>query len=538
MNQILISSILTAALAAAPLAAQSAIPAAQNPAQTNVPPAQTAVPPGQSSLAPAQPLPTTQTFPTTQTTTSTTRTSVPTTQNVVPAAQTSASGSVMVTPASSAGRTPARTGAAATFTLQEALQRALQVNNTIERSRAEVQVASANQRYLFSQVLPRITASGAATRNSTEATIGDPPNQATVLAMNDWNYRVVLTQPIYAGNRERRAYEQAQLGVSVAQQGVRGTEDQVLLRVASNYLAIVNSDARLDIERRNIELAQRRRKEAQAFYEAGERTRVDVLQAETSIKVAQRALALAQQNRETAASALRVDLDVDGPIVVTPPAAPARAPNELTLEARAAADRPDVRQAQLNLQNAELEIRKQRGFWFPVVTFEGGYTAAKSGFIRNYGYGRFNFTIPLLQSGEVEARIAGAKARELQAQSTLDESRLSAREDVRKAFSDLDAANTSLQLATEQLAAAEAEYNQQFELYRAQEATSLDLASSEASLADARRAVSEETLNRDLAQLRVWYAAGALKEALGAAGANEAAGPAGVTTNDTERKQQ
>jgi hypothetical protein len=34
-------------------------------------------------------------------------------------------------------------------------------------------------------------------------------------------------------------------------------------------------------------------------------------------------------------------------------------------------------------------------------------------------------------------------------------------------------------------------------------------------LADARRAVAEETLNRDLAELRVWYAAGAIKEALG-----------------------
>src|SRR6185436_9846938 len=88
-------------------------------------------------------------------------------------------------------------------------------------------------------------------------------------------------------------------------------------------------------------------------------------------------------------------------------------------------------------------------------------------------------------------------------------------EDVRKALVDLRAAETSLGLAREQLAAAEAEYQQSFELYRAQEATSLDVATSEASLADARRAVAEETLNRDLAGLRVWYAAGALKEAVG-----------------------
>ena len=72
----------------------------------------------------------------------------------------------------------------------------------------------------------------------------------------------------------------------------------------------------------------------------------------------------------------------------------------------------------------------------------------------------------------------------------------------------------------EQLAAAEAEYSQAFELYRAQEATSLDVATSEQSLAEARRAVAAETLNRDLAELRVWYAAGALKEAVGVAATN------------------
>jgi outer membrane protein TolC len=89
------------------------------------------------------------------------------------------------------------------------------------------------------------------------------------------------------------------------------------------------------------------------------------------------------------------------------------------------------------------------------------------------------------------------------------------REDVHKAIVDLHSADTTLQLASEQLAAADAEYAQVFELYRAQESTSLDVATSEVSLADARRAVAAETLNHNLAQLRVWYAAGAIKEAVG-----------------------
>jgi outer membrane protein TolC len=109
--------------------------------------------------------------------------------------------------------------------------------------------------------------------------------------------------------------------------------------------------------------------------------------------------------------------------------------------------------------------------------------------------------------------VAGAKSREKQAQLDLEDAKLIAREDVRRAFADLRSAETGLQLATEQLEAAQAEYEQAFDLYRAQEATSLDVSTSEASLADARRAVAEETLNRDLAELRAWHAAGALQEA-------------------------
>ena len=65
------------------------------------------------------------------------------------------------------------------------------------------------------------------------------------------------------------------------------------------------------------------------------------------------------------------------------------------------------------LQIAQLEVRKQRGFWLPVVTFDGGRIAQKSSFpAQSYSYGALRFTVPLFQSGEVEARVAQAKERD------------------------------------------------------------------------------------------------------------------------------
>ena len=413
------------------------------------------------------------------------------------------------------------------LTFDEALLRALEVNNMVERAKEDVSAAVAQKNFLLSAVLPRIRVTGDLTRNSIEQSFGEGEDGVTILPRNDWAYRVTLSQPLFAGRRELRAYSQAKLGIENARQATLGAQDAVLLRVASTYLGVVNADRRVEIEKRNIELAHRRLVQAQAFYDAGEVTRVDVLRAETAMKASQRMLAGAEQQREHAVSQLRIDLDLDGPVEVTPPEeSRPPLPSETELIARAAGERPDVDIAENMLRVAKLEVSKQRGFALPVVTFDGGWIHQKTPFPADrYSYGAIRFDIPVFQSGETGARVAGAKAREKQAELALEEARVEAREDVRRALADLRSAETGLHLAQEQLQAAEAEYQQSFELYRAQEATSLDVAASETSLAEARRAVAEETLNHDLAELRVWYAAGDIRTAV-AAGSTEPAADA------------
>lgn len=404
------------------------------------------------------------------------------------------------------------------LTFDQALRLALRVNNQVEAAQQEINVAEENRSYLLSQVLPHIQATGNLQRNSLQQTVDFGDRSVAILPQNNWNYQVTLQQPIFAGLREQRAYSQAKIGIQNAQQNSQLTQDQVLLRVASSFLALVNAGARIDVEQKNIELAQNRLKQSQAFFNAGEVTKVDVLRAETAVKAAQRQLAAAQQGRATAESDLRAALDINDAITAVPPAQalPAVPADESVLVSDAIAKRPDVTVASNNVRIAGLEVQKQRGFWLPTVSFNGGFLNQKSPFPANsYAFGALQFTVPIFSSGEVQARVASAKAQEEEAKLRLDTARTTAREDVRKALVDLHASETSLGLARDQLAAAQAEYTQTFELYRAQEATSLDLASAEASLADARRAVAEESLNRDLAQLRVWYAAGDIKQAVG-----------------------
>ncbi|HEY0511123.1 MAG TPA: TolC family protein [Thermoanaerobaculia bacterium] len=403
------------------------------------------------------------------------------------------------------------------ITLQQALRRALDANASTATARSQVATSEAQVRQLRTSILPHADLDASATRNSREVAFDVNGFRATILPRNDWTARINFSQPIYAGQRELMALRQSRLLVTSNQSGLRSAEDTVLLATASDYLGIVQGQDLVNVEQKNLELAARRRKQAQAFYEAGEQTRVDVLRAETDQKAAERALASAQQSRDLAASRLRLDIALDGlpgePVQVQPPDLKfPPLPPAATLVTQAEASRPSVLRAELALQIAQLETRKQGAARLPTVRAEADVLRQRTSFPADQTAAlTIRLTMPLFDSGEISARVAVAREQQRQAEIALAEARRQVREDVLQALLELKTAETDLALAREQLAAAEAEYSQSFELYRAQEATSLDLQTAETALASARRAVVNGTVNRDLAEVNVWSAAGTLK---------------------------
>ncbi|HET9227440.1 MAG TPA: TolC family protein, partial [Thermoanaerobaculia bacterium] len=362
------------------------------------------------------------------------------------------------------GQTPP----AQTLTLSDAVRRALDANLSLQRQRSEVNAADLQRRSILAAVLPKIGIQGSTTQNSDEVTFGSDSDARTILPSTDWTYRLAFTQPIYAGFRERRALQQARLGVDSAQQGVMDVEDQVLTRTVAEYLVVLEGEALLAVEEKNLDLTRNRQKQVRDLYEAGEITRVEVLRAESDIKEAERRIAAARQVRDAAESRLRLVLSLDtadsirvsDPGQLFPNLPPVQA-----LVTEAEHFRPEVALAETNLEIARLEVLKQKGAALPVVSAEGGWVNQRSSFPTDeYGYFRVNVNVPLYQGGEVAARTAQAQERFHQAQLLLQEVKLEVREQVRLALLDLETADANLRLAREQLAASEAEYEQASEL--------------------------------------------------------------------------
>ena len=400
------------------------------------------------------------------------------------------------------------------LTLADAFERALSSNLSLERARRELPAADAERKAMFSALLPKVAAAGNLGLNSTEVSFGEPPDDRTVLPKQDWDYRVVAVQPLFAGLREKRAYDQSKLAVEGARETGRGAEEDVLLRVATAFAAAAGSEALVDVETRNVALVAQRKKQAKDLFEAGETTRVDLLRAEADGKAAEERLISARQGLEEALGRLRVALALDGPVDVDagsallPPLGP-----ESDLVASALA-RPDVRQAELAFSSAGIEVKKQRGAYLPVLFAEAGYVKQKRAFpVDEYGYGALRFSVDLFRGGETAARVAAARERETQARLAVEELRREVKEEVQVALLAVEAARARTKLADERLTAAQADYDQTFEQYRSQLLTTLDVQAAETSLAEARRGRIAARLGLFLAEVRTFHAAGVLAPA-------------------------
>lgn len=403
--------------------------------------------------------------------------------------------------------------AAETLTLEQAVARAIAANPGLAANRAQIEAADARRLISLAAIFPKITLSGDFTRNNKEVSFGSGADARVVLPKDDWSTTISLRQPVYAGLRERRAYEQSKLAMAQLEAGLTDAQAQLVQRVANTALDLLEADALIGVEQRNLELSQRRQKQSSDFFEVGEVTRVDVLRADATVKGVERRLVAARAQREQAAGRLRSDLALDdGEVTIVPPGQFLPPLPELReLVARALAHSPPLQQLRLALESAQLEIRKQKGARLPTVFLDGGMIWQASTFPADeYSFLTLNFSLPIFSGGELRARVREAEANLKVAEARLDDYERGLREDVADAYRDVLTARTVLELSREELAVTQQQYDESFALYQAQEAIALDLENAEIALADARRRVASAEVAVKNLELRVFYLTGAL----------------------------
>lgn len=434
--------------------------------------------------------------------------------------------------------------AAPVLTLEMALTEAQTRNRDIQQAEARLQQARQLSWKAWSYYLPQVTAGGSYTHNSLESilpfpvgyqivntspgTPGPPvvpPTYATgapiteditVQPLNQLAAQGQVTQALIAPGLWP-AITNAYTAEKVVALNVENARREVLYGVTQVYYGAASLKQTVSVTERQLALTRERERDARVRYQAGTTPKVALLRAEIDRAQSEQDLKRAQNAFLTAKVSLATLLDHSGDFDVEIPPAPVPPPGALSeLEAAALRDRPDVQAAAKGLELAE---GQRGGIYYQYAPSLGAFARGQwvnfSGFVGK----EFTWAVGLaltwnvLDGGLREANLREASAKVAEADAARRASDARALEEVRTARLDLESALANKAKAQERVTLARE--NQQITAlsYRAGAATYLETTDAVESLRQAELGLVSETLNADLAAIRLQKATGAYQEA-------------------------
>ncbi len=429
------------------------------------------------------------------------------------------------------------------LTLDQALAEAAANNLDLRAAQARMDQANELSRKAWANYLPQLTVGGQYTYNSVEATLGMPtgyvirdlgvptsdpadpnlPGAPTNLQMVPAGFAEVTIQQkhMLGGNVQLRqallvpqlwpAISNAYLAEESVRLNVENARREVLFAVAQLYYGAAGLKESLEAQERMMNAQQEHVRDAQAKFDLGAGTRVALLRAQIELAKAEQNVQRTRNSYQAAISSLATLLDRQPDFEVARPASPSLELEKASMEEKALELRPDVKAAKVGVELAEGQTRGSWLAYAPSLSFIAQYQLSNvKGFTGQYGYWTAGLGLQwtIWDGGLREANLRESRAKERESLATLEAAENKVRDEVRRAFLDLESAQSNRATAEDQLRLAKESATLVRGSYEAGAATYLELIDADNALLGAELSLLSETLNADLAVIKVARAAG------------------------------
>jgi outer membrane protein len=406
-------------------------------------------------------------------------------------------------------------------TLAQALKMALASNPSVAIFDARVKKAAAELRRSWSAYKPQLTASLSYARNIPDARLDfsefippgfTVPDPITVVQKDTFTLKAGLTQTVFDGAAAMS------IGVARKQVGAAALERKrgrldFLIDVARAYYSVLllEQDRRSLAEK--IKVDARNQKVAAARVEAGQRPRVDVLQAALELTRTRQALITNGHRLAAARRQLAILIGVKGLVQVQRPPVLVAPKNALSRRAIKAAmrRRGDVKAARLAVLAAEQQRRA--GWWSFVPTLSASVGYRLQNFDGFAGQGDAwvlgaTLDVPLYLGGIRYASIAAAKAQVADVSAKERALRQKIESEIVRLSAELAAAESGLVTAKKALALAKTVVGDMAARYEAGTATQVEVLSANQRQLESELTLNRAQLSRDLLRLQLTHALG------------------------------
>jgi outer membrane protein len=404
-------------------------------------------------------------------------------------------------------------GGPKTLSLADCLALARENNPVASQARERIHELVADYEAIRSGFFPRLALTSYFQRLDQDRM---PPGGFSPPGQRLFDQEVLTTisarQTVFKGGKTYYGTQAATLAAEAQRAESTRTADEITYTVTAAFFRLVEAKENLRVATEARQQRQAFAAVTEAFFRAGNVTRLDYLRARSLVTDAEQ-IELEASNAIiqgwvilTTAMGLRdesmsVDLDVRGEL----PQGTGPSPDLSLLWQAALRDSPEIKKLDLSLAQSQVLIKAARGAYFPEVSVQGAVGVRHQDIAGTKGewlVGAF-LDFPFFEGGLTRAQVAKASSQHLQLEEQ-KRARLNAiRADLATAWRDQENARRGTATATQTVETNTEAYASAEALYRAGKAIALDVLAAQTELTTSRFSLVRYQVNYVLAQARI-----------------------------------
>ena len=390
------------------------------------------------------------------------------------------------------------------LTLEESIKIAMERNLALHSAVMGIDGSEFRRKEAITNFLPTWTGQYAYTRWSYPAFVGNIGGGTTGFTGSPdvYNFNTTVNQPLFTGGLNLANYRSAKIGVDLSKENVETVKRDIVLQVRAGYFNILRAQKFLTVAQQQVKQFEAQLEVTKAFFDVGIIPKNDVLQAEVRLANARQGQVRAENDLATGKASFNILLrrGVSTPLEVLDILE--YKPFPMGFEAslnEALRQRPEVKTAQLNIDQAKENVKIARSGFFPTVGLAGNYSRTSDWWKLGGGIGdpsenltseRWSVqalaTFTLWNWGNTAFKVGENKVKVTQAEDSKIQLMESITLEVKNSYLNLLTAERNINVTEKAIEQAEENLRMNEERYKYQVATQTDVLNAVTLLAEAR----------------------------------------------------
>jgi len=264
------------------------------------------------------------------------------------------------------------------LTLEESIKIALERNLKLHSATEGVVGSEFRREAAKTDFLPKWTGQYSYTRYNrpTSVSLSGTSSLGTGTSRDLSNFNTSIQQPLFSGGSITSNYRLEKLGVDLSKTNVEVVKRDIVLQVREGYFNILTAEKFLNVAQQQVKQFEAQLEVTKAFFEVGIVPKNDLLQGEVKLANARQALVKAENDVAAAKASfntlLRREIHTPLSVVDILEYKPFPLRFEESLE-EALQKRPEIKTAELNIDQAKENVKIARSGFFPVIGLTGNY---------------------------------------------------------------------------------------------------------------------------------------------------------------------